>query len=95
MQTSRPAVRAIIVAALSLFFCLVTLPDLVRVAGHPNGDLGFETDGTIVESVASGGPAQRAGIRPGMRIDLSGLTAIRRSAVIGGYVPAPGDSVTF
>jgi hypothetical protein len=29
-----------------------------------------------------------------MRIDLSGLTPLLRAAVVGGYVPAPGDTVT-
>ncbi len=94
MKTSRPAVRAIIVAALSLFFCLCSLPDLVRVAGHPNGDIGLETDGKTVLSVEPGFPAQRAGIRPGMRIDLSGLPVIKRAAVVGGYVAAPGEDLT-
>jgi hypothetical protein len=95
MKTSRPAVRVAIVAALSLFFCLCSLPDLVRVAGHPNGDIGLETDGKIVLSVAPGLPAERAGIRPGMRIDLLGLTPFRRGEVVGGYTPAPGDVFTF
>jgi hypothetical protein len=94
MNTSRPAVRVAIVAALSLFFCLCSLPDLVRVAGHPDGDLGFETNGENVLSVTSGLPAQRAGIRPGMRIDLSGLTALRRAEIVGGYTSAPGDVIT-
>ncbi len=95
MKTSRPAVRALIVAALSLFFCVCSLPDLVRVAGHPNGDIGLITDGKIVESVSPGFPAQRSGIRPGMRIDISGLAPLKRAALAGGYVSAPGVDVTF
>lgn len=95
MSTSRPALRIAIVTALSLFFCMWYFPDLVRVAGYPNGDIGLRTDGKIVESVLSGMPAQRAGIRPGERIDLSGMSAMIRSAVIGGYVPSPGRTVTI
>jgi hypothetical protein len=65
------------------------------VAGHPNGDIGLETDGKIVQTVSPGGPAQRAGIRPDMRIDLSRLTPLRRAEVVGGYTTAPGDVFTF
>lgn len=94
MKTSRPAIRVIIVAALSLFFCLFCLPDLARVVGHPNGDIGLKTDGKIVESVSPGLSAQRAGIRPGLRIDLSGLTPGLREAIVGGFTPAPGQTIT-
>src|SRR5438270_7754084 len=95
MNTSRPALRITIVAALSLFFCIWYLPDLVRVAGHPNGDIGLRTDGKTVETVEAGMPAARAGIRPGERIDLGKLTPVDRSAINGGYLPAPGLTVTI
>lgn len=95
MSTSRPALRIAIVTALSLFFCMWYFPDLTRVAGYPDGDLGLRTDGKIVESVGSGMPAERAGIHPGERIDLSKLMPADRSAIIGGYLPAPGRTVTF
>src|SRR5581483_12256087 len=52
-------------------------------------------DGKTVETVDSGLPAARAGIRPGQRIDLGRLTPSYRSAIIGGYLPEPGEIVTI
>jgi hypothetical protein len=95
MKSSHPALRIVTVVALSLFFCLWCLPDLVRVAGHPNGELGLRTDGHTAETVVPDTPAQHAGIRPGQRLDLSRLPADRRSSIIGGYVTAPGVTVTI
>jgi hypothetical protein len=71
------------------------LPDLVRVAGYPNGDLGLRTDGKIAETVEPGTPAQRAGIAPGQRLDLSKLSPAERSEIIGGYTAAPGQTETI
>ncbi len=92
MKSSHPALRIFTVIGLALFFCIMNLPDLVRTMGHPNGDIGFRTDGTIATTVAPGMPAARAGIRSGDRLDLSRLTDPQRSSILGGYLPAPGDS---
>ncbi len=91
MKSSHPALRIFTVAGLALFFCVLNLPDLVRTIGYPNGDIGFRTDGTIATVVAPELPASRAGVREGDRLDLSRLTPAGRSAVIGGYLPSPGD----
>jgi hypothetical protein len=95
MKTSRPALRVIIVTALSLFFCISYLPDLVRVAGYPNGDEGFRTNGSIATIVEANSPAARAGMHPGDRLDLSALSPSYHAALIGGYLPAPGDTASF
>jgi hypothetical protein len=91
MTSSHPALRIFTVIGLALFFCVMNLPDLVRTMGYPDGDLGFRTDGTIATIVTPDLPAARAGIREGDRLDLSRLTSAQRSAVIGGYLPSPGD----
>jgi hypothetical protein len=95
MKSSRPALRVIVVIALSLFFCIGYFPDLLRVFGQPLGDWGFRTNGTIVTVVAPDSPAQRAGIRPGDRIDISMFPDRLRYATLGGLALAPGDVLTF
>jgi hypothetical protein len=95
MKASHPALRIITVVALSLFFCLTYFPDLLRVLGQPNGDWGFRTNGTTVTVVEPASPAQRAGMRPGDRIDLSNLPDRVRYATLGGLARAPGDVWTF
>ncbi|HET9393509.1 MAG TPA: PDZ domain-containing protein [Candidatus Rubrimentiphilum sp.] len=95
MKTSHPALRVTVVVALSLFFCVSYFPDLLRVVGHPNGDWGFRTNGTIVTVVRPDSPAQRAGIRPGDRIDISAFPEKIRWATLGGLAIAPGDALTF
>ncbi len=96
MKTSNPALRIVTVAALSLFFCLSYLPDLVRAAGHPLGDWDFRTDGTTVTVVNPDSPAQHAGMRPGDRIDLTGVPQKVRSTMLGGgFAAYPGDTTAF
>ncbi|HEV2261789.1 MAG TPA: hypothetical protein VGR69_05825, partial [Candidatus Rubrimentiphilum sp.] len=95
MKTSHPVLRIATVTALSLFFCLTYLPDLARVIGFPYGDWGFHTNGTVVTTVEATSPAQRAGITPGTRIDLSNLPEIVRYATLGGFVLHPGDVASF
>jgi hypothetical protein len=91
MKTSHPALRIFTVTGLALFFCVMNLPDIVRTMGYPNGDIGFRTDGKIATIVSPDQPASRAGIRAGDRLDLSRLTPPEISAVIGGYLPSPGE----
>ncbi len=95
MKSSHPALRIFTVIGLALFFCVMNLPDLVRTVGYPDGDLGFRTDGTSATIVTPDLPAWRAGIRAGDRLDLSRLTPPQRSAVIGGYLPSPGDTAAI
>jgi hypothetical protein len=92
MKSSHPALRILTVIGLALFFCIMNLPDIVRTMGYPDGDIGFRTDGTIATIVTPELPASRAGIRTGDRLDLSRLTPLELGAVIGGYLPSPGDS---
>jgi hypothetical protein len=65
--------RLIIVALLSLLSVALWAPDLARPFGHPLGSPGFTAgrDGRIV-AVDAGSPAERAGLRPGQRIDWRG-----------------------
>jgi hypothetical protein len=67
------ASRLIIVALLSLFSVALWAPDLMRPFGHPLGSPGFTVgrDG-VIASVEPGSPAERAGLRPGQRIDWRG-----------------------
>lgn len=95
MNKPHPSLRIITVTSLSLFFCLSYVPDLVRVAGHPLGDFGFRTNGRTVTIVERDSPAERAGMRPGDRIDLSGLSQKVRWRTRGGYAVYPGDTATF
>lgn len=65
--------RLIIVALLSILSAGMWAPEILRPPGHPLGRPGFTVDrtGTIV-SVDSGSGAERAGLRPGQRIDWRG-----------------------
>ncbi len=92
MKASHPALRIFTVIGLALFFCVMNLPDLVRTMGYPDGDLGFRTDGSVATVVSPDMPARRAGIRAGDRLDFSRLSLQQRSAVLGGYLPSPGDT---
>jgi len=65
------------------------------VFGQPFGDWGFRTNGTIVTVVEPESPAQRAGMHPGDRIDISMFPDRIRWATIGGLAIAPGDVLTF
>ena len=84
-----------VVAILSAFFCFMYLPDLVRAFGYPLGDWGFTTVGDTgyVAQVTPGGPAARAGMKPGQHIDLSANTAVDRSTVIGAFARHPGTTL--
>lgn len=95
MNKPHPSLRIATVTALSLFFCLSYLPDLIRVLGYPLGDWGFKTDGSNVTVVLPNSPAQRAGIRPGDRIDFSGVSDKVHAAMLGGYAMHPGDTTTI
>ena len=95
MKSPHPVLRVITVTALTLFFCITYFPDLLRVVGWPNGDWGFRTDGVTITTVTPNSPAQRAGMHPGDRIDLSTLPDRIRWATTGGLAFAPGDVLTF
>jgi hypothetical protein len=93
MKTSHPALRIFALTAIALFICVQNLPDLVRVAGYPNGEVGFRTDGQIVTTVLPRTPASDAGMRAGDRIDLSALSPSDRADVLSGFLPSPGDAI--
>jgi hypothetical protein len=95
MKTSHPALRVIVVVTLSLFFCVTYFPDLLRAVGQPNGDWGFRTNGSVITTVDPGSLAQRAGMHPGDRIDISMFPDRIRYATLGGLAIAAGDVLTF
>jgi len=80
---------------LSAYFCFFNLPDLVRIYGHPLGDWGFTTVGDTpwVASVTPGGPAARAGMKPGEQIDLSANPTVDRMAVGENYALYPAATL--
>lgn len=95
MKASHPALRVVVVIGLSLFFCIGYFPDLLRAFGQPNGDWGFRTNGSVVTTVDPGSQAQRAGMAPGDRIDISMLPDRIRYATLGGLAIRAGDVLTF
>lgn len=95
MNGSHPALRLLTVLGLSLIFCLDTMPDLVRTIGYPDGDIGLRTNGNIATVVSPGLPAANAGMHVGDRIDFSLTTPAQQSAILGGYLPQPGDKATL
>lgn len=93
MRSRSSAVRLCVIVALVGFFGTAYLPDLVRVFGYPLGDWGLTIpgDGRSVATIHPGGPAARAGIRPGDRIDLSANSRRVMLQVLGQVASAPGD----
>ncbi|MBV9149902.1 MAG: hypothetical protein JO024_08550 [Candidatus Eremiobacteraeota bacterium] len=62
--------RVIVVALLSAFVLGFSLPDFVRVFGHPLYDFGYTRNDAYIVAVAKGSPADKAGVRPGDLIDF-------------------------
>ncbi len=92
MRPRSSAVRLSVIVVLVGFFGLAYLPDLVRVFGYPLGDWGLTIpgDGRSVATVRAEGPAARAGIRVGDRVDLSSASSRIMLEVLGGAASAPG-----
>ncbi|HET9343854.1 MAG TPA: PDZ domain-containing protein [Candidatus Eremiobacteraceae bacterium] len=84
-------VVVIVLIVLSLGFSPL---DIRRFIGFPLGEYGFNSTGTIVTRVDSGGPAERAGLHVGDRIAFGDATRLSRYAVIRGVAWSPGDKLS-
>ncbi len=92
--------RTVVVVALAAISLAYTAPDLI-LPWHPWGNFGMteavtsRTEATIT-SVDPGGPAARAGIRVGDKIDLAAMPLDDRRSVYTSYNTArPGRRATF
>lgn len=85
------ATRLVVVIALIVVSLGFSPLDIRRFIGFPLGEYGFNSTGTVVTRVDSGGPAERAGLHVGDRIALGDDTRLSRYAVIRGAAWRPGD----
>jgi hypothetical protein len=92
--------RAVVVVALAVISLAYTAPDLI-LPWHPWGNFGMteavtgRTEATIA-SVDPGGPAARAGIRVGDKIDLAAMPLDDRRSVYTSYnTERPAKRATF
>jgi len=92
--------RAVVVVALAAISLVYTAPDLI-LPWHPWGNFGMteavtsRTEATIA-SVDPGGPAARAGIRVGDKIDLAAMPLDDRRSVYTSYnTERPARRATF
>ncbi len=75
--------RIVLVALISIISIGLWSPDIMRFLGHPLGTTGFTVDSTgAVTSVDRGSPAERAGIRPGQRIDFAATPLSSRILIV-------------
>lgn len=75
--------RVVTVGLISLLSIALWAPDVPRIFGHGLGKTGFTVgQGNMVVAVDRGSPAERAGIRPGQRIDFNGTPVHSRLLII-------------
>lgn len=85
------AVRIAVVLFLASFALANAGLEFLRLAGHPIGEFGFATDGSVVTAVSPDSPAAKAGLRIGEAISLQHNNAAERDYALRGMARAPGD----
>jgi len=95
-RKTHPAVlRTCVVCVLGLFVIATCLPDLRRL-WQPTGDAGFVSDfGGNVTETRPDGPANRAGLRPGARLDIAATDPQYRFLAIYGTTLSAGQELRF
>lgn len=84
-ERARHTIRVALVALLSAWGLVVIVPDVTRLWA-PLGTLGFQADNDgVITSVDDGGPASKAGIREGDRIDIR-ATNFEGRRTVGGLI---------
>lgn len=83
--------RIAVVLFLGLFALADAGSEFLRLAGHPIGDFGFYTDGTVVTGVSSASPAAKAGLHVGDAISLRHNSGDVLNPTLRGFARAPGD----
>lgn len=84
------AIRIGAVSILGGFALLNVAVDLPRAFGRPIGDYGFQTTGTVINSIRPGSPAAKAGLRAGYAISLADNSPFIRRIALRGFAPVPG-----
>ncbi|MBV8689817.1 MAG: hypothetical protein JOZ59_06920 [Candidatus Eremiobacteraeota bacterium] len=92
-----PVIRTVFVALLATFLLGFSLPDFIRVFGHPLYDFGYARNDAYIAAVAAGSPADRAGVRPGDWIDFPGTPPSARvvASVPGTIIPHKMFSISI
>lgn len=84
------AIRVVAVLVLGGFALLNAGADLSRAFGRPIGNYGFQTTGSVVNSVAQDSPATKVGLHKGDAISLAGNAPFISHAAMRGFAPSPG-----